>query len=156
MTDKHIYATLVQMEAESLLIVCCDNRPFLRYIRHGNVTASQENLDGFMVKEAFCGILAEVQIPKDISIYLSTDKHEYFYTRIFTSMLAHVGIKRIETEVTYKPTIVHLTPDYHNSRPSVDTQPEPQIDQDGGTPQSETDELLAQAAEYFGRNLNTM
>ena len=60
MADDALYATVVEMESESLLIVCHDNKPYLRYIKHGNITVPLA-LEGHLIREAFWGILAELE-----------------------------------------------------------------------------------------------
>ena len=148
MTDDALYATVVEMGTESLLVVCYDNKPFMRYIKHGNV-ASPLGLEGLLIREAFGGILAELEIPQDASLCLSTDRHHYFNTTEFINMVRQAGIEIINAVPVYKPTILRLTPDYHNNRAHINTQPEPNLDQGSSEPQSETDMVLEQAAQYF-------
>lgn len=154
MAEQFLYATIVEKEVEVLIVVCHNNKPYLRYVRHGNVAAPL-GLEGPLVREAFCGILAELEFPQDTPIILSTDRHEYFSTREFVQMLGQTGIEITDSDSgteTYKPRIFRLQPDYHNNGPSVNTRPQPQLDQGGNESQSDTDMVLEQTARYFERS----
>ena len=111
--------------------------------------AAPLGLEGLLIREAFWGILAELEIPTENSLYLTTDKHHYFSTNEFISMTRVAGIEIADTETIYRPTILRLIPDFHNNRSNTDTQPEPQLDQGGSEAQSESDMVLEQAAQYF-------
>ena len=155
MTDDALYATVVEMETESLLIVCHDNKPYLRYIKHENI-AVPLGLEGHLIREAFWGILAELEIPQDTSLCLITDKHHYFGTTEFINMVRQAGIEIMNSHPIYKPTILRLAPDPNNTRSSSSMRPEPQLDQGDSEPQSETDMVLEQAAQYFENSASTL
>ena len=149
-------AVIMPIGNEDLLVVCHRNRPYLRILsRNGATSAWNATMGDCLIREAFAGILSEINIPAEAPVVLTTDGHKYFDLAGFRNLLAAQGVDYDENTV-YAPIVLRIALDYHNNKYPANDRPQTTPEQDRGVSQSDgASEAGAgmtreQAARFYG------